>query len=159
MRPAGRPILGMRCSATGRERSRSPRSSRGPLPRGAGLVASRGPFAETSKAWTPPLSPPCATMCYMKRRRSTVGVRELRQSLSVYLRRVASGETLQVTDRGRAVALLTPLPVASTAIERLVAVGRATAPRGDLLDLGVPRETRSSRRVSRALQELRAERL
>ena len=102
---------------------------------------------------------PCATMCYMKRREATVGVRELRQRLSVYLRRVVSGETLQVTDRGRAVALLTPLPVASTVIEKLVAVGRATAPTGDLLELGPPRERHSSRRVSRALEELRAERL
>jgi prevent-host-death family protein len=30
-----------------------------------------------------------------------VGVRELRQNLSVYLRRVARGESLEVTERGR----------------------------------------------------------
>ncbi|HXI18655.1 MAG TPA: type II toxin-antitoxin system prevent-host-death family antitoxin [Chloroflexota bacterium] len=41
---------------------------------------------------------------------SIVGVRELRQNLSVYLRRVEAGETLRVTDRGRPVALLGPLP-------------------------------------------------
>lgn len=39
-----------------------------------------------------------------------VGVRELRQNLSVYLRRIAQGETLRVTDHGHPVALLTPLP-------------------------------------------------
>src|SRR3954452_13316784 len=38
-----------------------------------------------------------------------VGVRELRQILSVYLRRIVQGETLRVTDHGHPVALLTPL--------------------------------------------------
>jgi prevent-host-death family protein len=98
-------------------------------------------------------------MCYMAKRKSArVGVRELRQSLSVYLRRVADGETLQVTEHGRPVAMLAPLPAATTALERLVASGRATAPRGDLRDLGAPRG-RVSRRSSSALQALRADRL
>ena len=88
-----------------------------------------------------------------------MGVRELRQSLSVYLRRVAGGESFQVTERGRAVAILAPLPAGATALERLVAAGRATAPRGDLRELGAPRGARVSRRASRALRELRADRL
>ena len=75
-------------------------------------------------------------MCYMEtalavsaRRtsRSQVGVRELRQNLSVYLVRIAAGETLEVTDRGRAVAVLAPLPAAATVAQKLVASGRATA--------------------------------
>ncbi len=37
-----------------------------------------------------------------------VGVRELRQNLSVYLRRVESGEVFEVTERGRPVATLGP---------------------------------------------------
>ena len=41
---------------------------------------------------------------------SRVGVRELRQNLSVYLRRVEAGETLEVTHHGRVVAELAPLP-------------------------------------------------
>jgi antitoxin (DNA-binding transcriptional repressor) of toxin-antitoxin stability system len=98
-------------------------------------------------------------MCYMNAARSRVGVRELRQNLSVYLRRIARGETLQVTERGRAVAILAPLPPASTVVEQLVTAGRATAPRGDLRELGPPRGRRPSRRVSRALQRLRAERM
>ena len=53
-------------------------------------------------------------MCYMESKRERVGVRELRQNLSVYLRRVAAGETLEVTERKRAVAILVPLPEAST---------------------------------------------
>jgi len=40
----------------------------------------------------------------------TVGVRELRQRASELLRQVEAGETVQVTDRGRPVALLTPVP-------------------------------------------------
>ena len=39
-----------------------------------------------------------------------VGVRELRQNLSVYLDRVKEGERLEVTEHGRPVALLVPLP-------------------------------------------------
>jgi prevent-host-death family protein len=38
----------------------------------------------------------------------TVGVRELKNSLSEYLRRVRSGESVLVTDRGEVVAELTP---------------------------------------------------
>ena len=95
----------------------------------------------------------------MRHRETRVGVRELRQSLSVYLRRVAAGEVFQVTEHGKAVAVLAPLPAAATLLERLIATGRATAPRGDLLELGLPRGTRSSRRVSAALRDLRSERL
>jgi prevent-host-death family protein len=40
---------------------------------------------------------------------SRVGVRELRQNLSVYLRRVARGERFVVTDRREPVAELVPL--------------------------------------------------
>ena len=39
-----------------------------------------------------------------------IGVRELRQNASRYLARVAKGETIQVTDHGRPVALLVPNP-------------------------------------------------
>ena len=47
-------------------------------------------------------------MCYMKALKK-VGVRELRQNLSVHLARVIAGETLEVTDRGHSVAVLAPL--------------------------------------------------
>ena len=98
-------------------------------------------------------------MCYMGRRNQRVGVRQLRQNLSVYLRRVMAGETLEVTDRGRAVAILAPLAEAATPLERLTASGRATTPVGDLLKLGRPRAGPVSTRVSEALQQLRNERL
>jgi prevent-host-death family protein len=41
---------------------------------------------------------------------ATVGVRELRQRASELLRRVEAGESIEITDRGRPIAMLTPLP-------------------------------------------------
>ena len=99
-------------------------------------------------------------MCYhvyMKNRRR-LGVRAMRQNLSVYLRRVGSGETFEVTARGRPVAVLGPIEGGLTPIERLVTSGRASRPEGDLLKLGPPPKVGRSRRLSRALQEQRAER-
>ena len=50
-----------------------------------------------------------------------IGVRELRQNASVYLRRVEAGERFQVTDRGRPVAELGP--VTTSPYDRLVREG------------------------------------
>ncbi|HEX9375522.1 MAG TPA: type II toxin-antitoxin system prevent-host-death family antitoxin [Actinomycetota bacterium] len=87
-----------------------------------------------------------------------VGVRELRQNLSKYLRRVAQGERLKVTERGKPVAVLGPVDESGSALRRLVASGRATPPQGDLLDLAPPTGP-VSRRGTKALEELREERL
>jgi prevent-host-death family protein len=66
--------------------------------------------------------------------RERVGVRELRQNLSVYLDRVKAGETLEVTEHGHAVGLLTPLPrTPQSTLERLMAEGRIAPGTGDLL--------------------------
>jgi prevent-host-death family protein len=71
---------------------------------------------------------------------STVGVRELRQNLSIYLDRVKEGESLQVTEFGRAVALLTPLPKKDMdVLERLVAEGKATPPTKSLKNIRLPK--------------------
>jgi len=96
-------------------------------------------------------------MCYMGEATERVGVRELRQNLSVHLRKVMGGRTLEVTDRGVAVAILAPLPPAASVLERLIAEGKATPPHGDLLDLRRP-PMKISRRGSRALQRERADR-
>lgn len=64
-----------------------------------------------------------------------IGVRELRQNASRYLARVKSGESLEVTERGRLVAVLSPPGEARGARERLLAAGRllpATGPSGRL---------------------------
>ena len=85
-------------------------------------------------------------------------MRELRQNLSVYLRQVKAGQTLEVKERGHRVAVLAPAGAKATALDRLIAAGRATAAAGDLLELGPPRGRRPSRRASRALAKGREER-
>jgi prevent-host-death family protein len=40
---------------------------------------------------------------------TSVGIRELRQRASELLRQVEQGESIEITDRGRPVAMLTPL--------------------------------------------------
>ncbi|HEV7216723.1 MAG TPA: type II toxin-antitoxin system prevent-host-death family antitoxin [Chloroflexota bacterium] len=95
----------------------------------------------------------------MERTKYPVGVRELRQNLSVYLRRVVAGQTFEVTEHGRPIAVLAPLPEALTALDHLYATGRATRPVGDLLDLGPPSGETVGHRLTEALQEERAERL
>ncbi len=67
----------------------------------------------------------------------SIGIRELRQQASRFLRMVEGGQTLQVTDRGRAIALLTPVPQKSV-LDALVAAGRAEPAVGDLLELDPP---------------------
>jgi len=67
-----------------------------------------------------------ATFMYMT---EEVGIAELRRNLSEYLRRVAAGERFVVTDRNRPVAELGPVLDSSSALDRLIAEGRVTAPR------------------------------
>ena len=83
-----------------------------------------------------------------------VGVRELRQNLSVYLRRVEQGETLDVTEHGRLVARLGPAPAPETsALDRLIAEGRATAASRSIADLPGPVQLEAG--VAGASDELR----
>jgi len=98
-------------------------------------------------------------MCYMRPDHSSkqVGVRELRQNLSVHLRRVLRGETLEVTDHGRAVAVLAPLPKPRSVLERLQAEGRLIPATGELLPLK-RRPIRINRPASELLDEQRADR-
>ena len=71
---------------------------------------------------------------------TSVGIRELRQQASALLKRVARGETIEVTDHGHPVARLVPLRAGP--LEQLVLEGRASGAVGDLLDtadeLGLP---------------------
>ena len=68
---------------------------------------------------------------------TTVGVRELRQRASELLRQVQGGETIEITDRGRPVALLAPVPAGSD-LERLRAAGQVQSAAADLDDLPAP---------------------
>jgi prevent-host-death family protein len=115
-------------------------------------------------------------MCYMEReqaaravtavqpsRPARVGVRELRQNLSVYLERVIGGERLEVTDRGNPVAMLIPIRAGATLVERLIAEGRAIPATRDpgtrtaLPPVRVSDEVR--RRIWEAFEESREDRL
>jgi prevent-host-death family protein len=64
----------------------------------------------------------------------TIGIRELRQHASRYLRRVRDGETITVTDRGEPIAEIRPVKQPQTILDRLIAEGRATPPEGDLAE-------------------------
>ena len=86
----------------------------------------------------------------------TVGVAELRQNLSRYLRRVGQGERLLVTDRNRPVAELGP-PPAGAGLDRLIAEGRVQRPRRRSLPEPLVL-TGDPGALSRALDEVRGER-
>ncbi len=84
-----------------------------------------------------------------------MGIRELRDSLTVALRRVRDGETIEVTHHGEPVAVLAPLP--PDRIGRLVAAGDVT--RGGTLERPLRRfEVIGELSASQAIQDDRAER-
>ena len=91
-------------------------------------------------------------------RANRIGVRELRQNLSVYLRHVREqGRTYEVTERGEPVARLTPLPGDElSGWDRLVAEGRITPPTRRWEDLP-PAARLPGRPLSEILRELRDE--
>lgn len=89
-----------------------------------------------------------------------VGIRELRQNLSVHLRRVKRGESLEVTEHGRPVAVLSPLPEPTGVRRRLVETGAIRPATGTPAALGPPSaKLRPAEPVSDALAEERGERL
>lgn len=89
-------------------------------------------------------------MSHMER----VGVRELRRDASAILRRVAAGETVEVTDRGRPVAVL--LRSMPTGLARLEREGLLRRAEGDLLELPPVRVPQGSTAPSQRVSEGRA---
>ena len=88
-----------------------------------------------------------------------VGVRELRQNLSVYLDRVKKGEALQVTEHGHVVAVLRPVPANASRIDILIAQGLVTPATRSLRDLPPPRKAPpGTPSTSEILDELREDR-
>lgn len=88
---------------------------------------------------------------------NTVGIAELRQNLSKYLRRVERGERLIVTDRNRPVAELGPPSTPGAELDRLIAEGRVSTP----ARRGLPESLQlrgDPYALSRALDEIRGER-
>lgn len=85
-----------------------------------------------------------------------VGVAELRQNLSRYLRDVERGERLLVTDRNRPVAELGPPTTSGADLDRLIAEGRVKRP----IRRGLPEPLQldgDPYSLSRALDEIRGE--
>ena len=67
----------------------------------------------------------------------TIGIRELRQNASRYLRLVRGGEVVQITDRGEPVARLVPIEDEAP-LARLEREGRIRPATRDLRDLPPP---------------------
>jgi prevent-host-death family protein len=65
-----------------------------------------------------------------------VGIRALKQNASAVVAQAAAGEHVTITDRGRPVAQLTPIP--RSRLEQLVEAGRARSARRDVADLPAP---------------------
>lgn len=87
-----------------------------------------------------------------------VGVRELRQNLSVYLRRIEAGETLEVTEHGNPVARLTPLPPQRMSVlDRLIAEGKAFPGKGGNVADWQPIDIGPGPTLSEVLQQMRDE--
>ena len=68
---------------------------------------------------------------------ASAGIRELRQRASELLRRVEAGETIEITDRGRLVALLGPA-VAAGPLDSLRSSGGVVAANGSIDELPDP---------------------
>jgi prevent-host-death family protein len=94
-------------------------------------------------------------MCYIAGMLS-IGIRELRQHASRYVRMARGGRRIAVTDRGTLVAYLVPPEESTTARARLEAAGAYVPAVGSLLDLLPPPPTpEGSRPLSEAVEELR----
>jgi prevent-host-death family protein len=94
-----------------------------------------------------------------RRRTERVGIRELRQNLSVYVKRVRDeGRAYEVTERGEPVARLTPLqgrPLSR--IEHMIADGRIAPASRAWDELPPPVTLPAGRPLSEILQEMRDE--
>lgn len=86
-----------------------------------------------------------------------IGVRELRQNASRYLRLVKAGETVEITRRGTLIAVLAPQPAAGLR-EQLIATGELTPDNGQRLEDSTPLPAKPSERsLSEILQKMRDE--
>jgi prevent-host-death family protein len=89
-----------------------------------------------------------------------VGVRELRQNASKYLRRVAAGESITITDRGRPVAMLVPTPREGISLyEQMIASGELIPPENPDPAIWLEPPLESSVDASAELQWQREDRL
>ena len=85
----------------------------------------------------------------------TVGIRELRQNASQVVAKVAAGEVITITDRGRPVAQMSPL--ASSSIERLRERGLITPATRNFEEYCASTKPTTGPPLSPVLQQLRDE--
>ncbi|MEA2639264.1 MAG: hypothetical protein QOF51_658 [Chloroflexota bacterium] len=86
-----------------------------------------------------------------------ISVRELRQHASRWLQRVHLGESFEVTDRGRPVAVLVPRPEGD-GLQRLIDAGLVRPHRVDFRELPQPLPARTGEELpSVMLERLRAD--
>jgi len=88
-----------------------------------------------------------------------IGIRELRQHASRYLEQVKAGEVVEVTERGKLIALLVSPTPAVASRDRLIASGRLIAARSALQIPTHRHAARANNTASQALSELREDRL
>lgn len=86
----------------------------------------------------------------------TIGVRELRQQASRHLRAVQAGESIQVTEHGKPVAMIVPVPKRS-ALDALDAAGRLARAQVDLLTTRPVRPKKGAPLPSEILGRMRAD--
>ena len=86
----------------------------------------------------------------------SIGIRELRQHASRYVRMAREGRRIAVTDRGKLVAYLVPADEPASGRARLEAVGAYRPAVGSLLDLLPPPPTpEGDRPLSEVVEEFR----
>jgi len=90
-------------------------------------------------------------------RTQTVGLRDLRQNLSEYVRRANAGECFEVTERSRTLGVLAPVPGWERVLERLIAEGRLIPAQRGIEELGPEPDLPVELPLSEALAELRRE--
>ena len=99
-------------------------------------------------------------MSRQRPKQERVGIRELRQNLSVYVKRVREeGRSYEVTERGQPVARLTPLADRpGSLIEQMIADGRIAPAQRPWRDVPPPMQLPpGGRPLSEILQEMRDE--
>jgi prevent-host-death family protein len=85
-----------------------------------------------------------------------MGVRQLQQNAAKAVRQARRGQRIEITDRGRPVAILVPV-ITGNVLGGLEAAGRLVRAEGDVLEIGPPiRLPRGVETPSRRLGRLRA---
>jgi antitoxin (DNA-binding transcriptional repressor) of toxin-antitoxin stability system len=83
---------------------------------------------------------------------------DFQRDLERYLQRVGDGESFELCDHDRPIAVLSPPPPPKgTALQQIMAERQIRPARLDLLELGPPPKLTSGLSISQALAELRAE--